>query len=807
MEETPSSSRETLEQLDWPWILEQVRKNLYTEPARESCPHLLWVPSREAALACMQEVEEARTLMSRGNPFPLGMPPDIRPLILGVSKEAVLKPEDLLDLASWMETVDAVRRHLVIHRSEAPLLHRHVSSAPSLSHLIYDIRSAVDENAEVRDEASPELGVLRKRARKIHQEIHAKLERYLHASDFQDLLQDRFYTIKEDRYVLPIKTNQKTFVDGIVLGSSSSGATLFIEPREIVDLNNHYKLALLETQKETLRILQEICEHIRLDARDLERGLQFLTRIDLIGARARFAELLDANPPTLNQEEGIRILKARHPILLLAREHVVSNDITITPPIRTLLLTGPNAGGKTASLKTVGLFALMVKAGLPLPAGPGSNIPFFETIFSDIGDSQSLHESRSTFSGHLIRLVEFLASNPGAGLALIDEILIGTDSEEGSALAQAVLEHLSELGGISLATTHYLSLKSLAARDPRIENASLGFHPETLQPTYELTIGVPGASNALFLAQQCGLPPPILEKARSLLGGSETDIQELLFQIQAEKVKAESERTRQEGLRCEAQTLKQELGNKIAEAEAREKEVKRKYKEKLEQVFNEALQELHDLKKRGKKETHPSASPARAEKELLEIKHRLLSEDGPFHVPLPLPRGQREIPWSDIASGDVVYIPELQTDAKVIKIPDRKGSLLVEAKGFRMHVKAQKVYKPRKEQTGKKERKRESQLVSRAVRLQKAMDDKPTPFTDRCDLRGMTVEDALNAASQSLDRGVRAGIPRMVLIHGLGKGILRNAVRDYLSECPYTLTFRPGDVHEGGDGVTVVEFG
>ena len=797
------ASKETLEQLDWPWVLEQIQKHLHTPPARDRCDELLWLPDGQSALQCMREVDEARELLNLGHTFPLGTPPDIRPVQVRVAKEAVLQTKELLELASWMETVGAVRRHLVAQRRHAPLLHRYVTTAPSLSHLVYDIRTVVDESGEVRDEASPELNGLRKKTRRLHQEIHSKLEKKLHSPEFQDLLQDRFYTIKEDRYVLPIKTNQRSFADGIVLGSSASGATLFIEPREIVELNNTYKLVLLEAQKEILRILQELCEQIRRDTGEIKKGQNFLTQIDLIQARARFADSLKARSPTLDYEAGICLFKARHPILFLTKDRAVPNDILITSPTRTLLVTGPNAGGKTAVLKTVGLFALMARAGLPLPAAEGSNIPFFEGIFSDIGDSQSLHESRSTFSGHLLRLVDFLESKPMSSLALLDEILIGTDPEEGSALAEAVLESLSEMDGFSLATTHFLALKALAARDTRIQNASLGFHPETFEPTYEMTVGVPGASNAFFLAKQCGLPQPILDKARSRAGASETDIQELLFQIHSEKNRVEAERIRLEAMRAEAEKHEQELREKMEEAGRREKEIKRKYRERLETEFSEAMKALQAWKRQRKKSPGSPVPPLpTGKKELSELKHRLLSEGGPFYVSPPLPEAEGEIDWPTFACGDSVYVPELQTEARVVNLPDRKGNLTVEAKGFRMQVNRKQVYRPRVERKVIKGPKRMTQRPSMAL----LTEETPAEMSQRCDLRGLAVEDALSLTSQNLDRAVRCGLPRMVLIHGLGKGILRNAVREYLSRAPYKLTFRPGIPGEGGDGVTVVEF-
>jgi len=803
--EKPFVSSESLRQLDWPWLVGEIQKRLRTIPAGQGCSRLLWAQDREDAIQTMKEVEEARALLLAGASFPLGNPPDIRPFQPRIRKGAVLRPEELLDVASWMDTVEALRKFLVMHRQQAPLLYRYAETAPSFSHLIYDIRSCVDEKGEVRDEASPELGTLRKRARRVHEEIHQKLHAYLTAKEFEDLLQDRFYTIKEDRYVLPIKTHQRVFVDGIVLGSSNSGATLFIEPREVVELNNTYKLALLESQREINRILQGICEHIRQDSSEMEKGHAFLTRLDLVQARGEFSNTLQAKLPTLNNEEGIQLYQARHPFLLMTKGGAVANDILMAPPTRTLLITGPNAGGKTVLLKTVGLLALMVRAGFALPVAEGSNLPFFDRLFSDIGDSQSLEENRSTFSGHVQRIVDFLSSVEETSLALLDEILIATDPEEGSTLAQAVLEHLSDTGAFTLATTHYLALKSLAARQSSIQNAALGFDPNTLEPTYRMTPGVPGSSNALYIASQLGLPATILERARSLRRETDVDIETLLLQIQVAKKEVETERDRCKRASEEVEASQQTLRQKMAEVEGRERELKGKYREKLEAAFREALRELTRLRRQqGKGGGFPSA--ATASKLVREYKEELFSDSGPFHEPPPIREGESEVDWSKTGCGDRVYLPGLQAEATILKMPDRKGTVVVEAKGFRMQVQADNVWNPAVQKRVIKAKEVGGRAERQASWRLQASGTTSSEGSHRCDLRGLTVEEALDRTSQLLDQGFREQMPRMILIHGLGKGILRNAIRQTLSQVPYPISFRPGHPEEGGDGVTVVEF-
>ena len=796
------ADRETLEQLDWPWFTGQIQRHLRTASARESCEDLLWTGSREGAILALGEVEEARFLLRQGQIFPLGEPPDIRPHQLRIRKGAILEPGELSEVASWMETLEAMRRFLVIHRQQTPRLYRHVEKAPSLSHLLYDIRSCVSSSGEVREEASPLLGSLRRKATRMHLEIQDKLNTCLHAKEYQTLLQDQYYTVKEERYVLPIKTQHKAFVDGIVLGSSHSGATLFIEPREIVELNNAHKLVLLEIQNEVRRILKQVCEHLLEEKDEIRRGERFLTDLDLIQAKAHLAEEWRATVPTLNTEQGLRLLQARHPILMTTTQTVIPNDVLLAPPTQALLVTGPNTGGKTVVLKTVGLFALMIRAGCPLPVVGESNFPFFDQIFSDIGDDQSIQENRSSFSGHIMRIARFLSSAKQTSLALLDEILISTDPDEGAKLAQAILECLSENGVTTLATTHFLALKSLATQDARFQNVSLGFHPDTMEPTYRLSPGIPGGSHALHIAGRLGLPGAVLARARSLMGASKTDLDTLLLQVESARRELEEERRHCRALQTETEARKKEVEQKQSEVETRERDLRKKYRQRLETAFQQALRELETCRRRPKGET--SSSPAKLYRDLLEAKKKVLSEEGPFYE-VPLPEEGQALDWSQARCGDTVYLPALRTEARILKMPDRKSNVTVETDGFRMQIRADQVRRRLTDHRAIREEPAEKVVRKRTSWVSDGLGPSDEAGLSRCDLRGLTVEEALDRLSRHLDRAFRGDLTRMNLIHGLGTGKLRNALREYLSHAPYPLSFRPGHPDEGGDGVTVVE--
>lgn len=801
------SSRETLEQLDWPWFVDQLRNRLRTAPARDRIETLVWARDVDEAKRILAEVEEARTLLRRGSAFPLGTPPDIRPHALRIRKGAILEPAELAEVASWIESVEAMRRFLVVHRQTVPLLYRHAERAPSLSHIVYEIRSAISPEGEVRDEASPLLGSLRQKARRVHRQIQEKLQAYLHAPAYEDLLQDRFYTLKEDRYVLPVKTQMRSRIDGIVLGSSNSGATLFVEPREVVELNNVHKLALLEIDNEVRRILRDICDNLLADAEELNRGESFLTDLDLIQARALLAEEMEATVPGLCSDEGLRLLGARHPILLKSRRNVVANDIVVAPPTRTLLITGPNTGGKTCILKMVGLFALMARAACPLPVRAGSNIPFFEFVFSDIGDDQSLQEDRSSFSGHIQRIIQFLTSSPGpCSLALLDEILISTDPDEGACLAQAILERIAEGGGITLATTHFLSLKALAAEDSRFQNASMGFDPHTLEPTYRLSIGQPGGSHALHMAARLGVPEAILDRARRLGACSGAEgLESLLLQVETIRVALEEERGKVRALRAQTEAREEEVEKRWEELKRREQELRGKYRKRLEAAYQEALRELDTLKKRHKGAVSPAS---RVQRELIEARRQTLSEEGPFHEEPEKEAGPEPV-WTELSCGDSVYLPTLRTEARILKMPDRKGYVVVESEGFRMRVSRDQVRMPKSKSKlsppdSRSRSQRPDRIESRAQIQHRHRGERGSAL-DRCDLRGLTAAEALERAEQHIDAAFRESVSRIRLIHGIGTGVLRKTLRDYLSRCPYPISFRPGSPEEGGDGVTIVE--
>ncbi len=490
------------------------------------------------------EIAEARRLASEDARLPLGGIVDVAGAISRVRKAAALDAAELVAVASTARALAKLRAHLK-DEARAPRLAARAASIADLGHVYHPILDAFDADGRLVDHASDALGPLRRAVTALKAQLERRMEEALLDERFAPYLQDAYYTQREERYVLPVRTDGKGFVRGIVHGTSQSGQTLFIEPEDIVDLNNRAKLAEAEVADEERRILAKLSGWVAEEADAIDLGLAAAGHLDVVAAAAVMADDTVASEPILEAEPRIALLHARHPLMLLAERRCVANDVTLDAG-GTLVISGPNAGGKTVALKTVGFAALMARAGLHLAAESGSAIGWFVDVFTDIGDAQSLERDLSTFSGHIVNLREMLAAARPGALVLIDEIAVGTDPDQGASLAQAVLEALSAAGATTLVTTHYDRLKSLGAASseaaPKFANASVGFDLARLEPTFKLHLGTPGSSGALAVARRMGLADAICERARELLGTAGTRVDELLASVADQRRRIEDER-------------------------------------------------------------------------------------------------------------------------------------------------------------------------------------------------------------------------------------------------------------------------
>ena len=653
----------------------------------------------------------------------------------------------------------------------------------------------MDHEGNIRESATPELRDLLHHANALKQKIRAKLEAMLGSPRFADLLQEQYFAQRENRYVLPIKVERKSEVPGIVHDMSASGATVFIEPRELVDLNNQIKEADLAVDREVHRILQDLSQQVAAHADALRTGLDVLGRLDCLRAKASLARLLKASDPLVNAEGRIRLKEARHPLLVLSRlqgqEPVVPNDLDLCDPVRVLIISGPNTGGKTVTLKIVGLFALMVRAGLQLPCAPGSDMAFFSEVYADIGDAQDLTKDLSSFSAHMTDMIALLREAGSGALVLLDEPVTSTDPAEGAALAHALLVHLAERGFTVVATTHYNALKALAQSHPGFVNASVEFNIATLSPTYRLILGMPGGSSAIDIAGRLGMDEAILDESVRLMDARERALERLMEELQETRRKLDEDARRTAELLAEAETaarLQKELAARLAatEQESR-KTVRKKITDEILKARAEVQSVIEEIK------TDKRLVKAR------EAKERLAAIEQAMRATVARSGDYR--PVSDLRIGDRVEVVNLGARGVLLENPSGKKRVRIRMGEAEVSVEVSDLAGLAE---GAGEAASQEIRGKKTVGAQHAAPLQMQESSRVVDVRGQTAEEAQEAVVACLDRAALAGAQTVRIIHGHGTGRLKQALRDYLKTSPYVASFRPGERAEGGDGVTVV---
>lgn len=805
--------------LGWPELLDHLAARTHTsrgaERARALEPSLdaQWIRSRLA------EVSEARALWDRGEAMPFGAVRDVEPHLQRAEKGGHLDGPALREVASTLAAGRALRRHIATRGAQGltPRLAGRALLITELADVQGAIDDAFDDVGTLLDSASPALGPLRRKAGTLRDELDRRAHSLLDHPAFAPHLQDRFATRREDRFVLPIRADARTRVKGIVHGSSGSGQTVFVEPEEIVDLNNRLKLAELEVADEERRILGELSLLVADAVRPLRVNLEILAELDCLDAAARLAIDLRASEPVLLGNNGpLDLRRARHPLMVLAGRACVPNDLHVAHG-GTLVVSGPNAGGKTVALKSCGLLVLMARAGLHLPAQEGSSLPLLHRVLTDVGDEQSIERDLSTFSAHLLHLNQFLAAAEPGVLLLLDEIAVGTDPEQGAALAEAVLEAFADRGATVVVTTHYERLKALAARDPRYTNASVGFDMERLRPTYELHLGVPGASGALVVARRLGLPEAIAARAEALLDGASQRTEELLVAVAEERRRLVEERRAAEEERRAASEERTRAAALAEQAEALRKAARKAAHDEAVEALRQARIELDRVRTQLKHE---------ASQEALEQSTRAVDEaagEVRAHAPQPEALAGRPPSPAQLAIGAHVMVPRLGSLGVVTTEP-RAGKVVVQVGALKLSLETSELRLP---PTGASARSGHARSpnqpgspqahhapAGRWLDPRRGLDEPPpreqhapavrTPG-NTIDLRGERVDAALALAEKFLDDALRGNQEVVYLLHGHGTGALRSALRQHLGAFPRVASLRPGADSEGGDGVTVVE--
>lgn len=743
----------------------------------------------DAARLQLVQIAEARALRDSDSPLPFGGISDVRVALARAEKGATLDPEELVAVAHTGRGCAALAAAIAGAGERAETLARISRAIGELGHVYHPILESFDEDGTLSDHASDALGKLRKRVARLVAELERKASALVEDPAIGPHLQDRFYTQRDERYVVPIKVESRGRVAGIVHGTSGSGQTVFIEPQALVELNNELKLAECEVADEERRIYAQLSSYVAEETEALRAAVSAATRLDEIDAAARLAAELDATTPILEPGGPLALANARHPLMLLANKTCVPNDIELGNG-KTLVISGPNAGGKTVALKTAGLAALMAAAGLPVCAAEGSALPWLDHIGSDIGDSQSLEQDLSTFSARILGLNEFLNRAGERSLVLIDEIAVGTEPEQGAALAQAVLEALAERRATVVVTTHYERLKLLAGDDDRFVNASVGFDIDRLEPTFQLHLGSPGSSGALAVARRMGLARTVLARAESLLGDRRASVESLIEALEQTRRELEDER-------AELERKGRELDGSLARARAAEHDARERARIAREGAHDDAIAALKQARAElehvaGRLKKRASAAELRAAERQVD---RVVGEIA-ANAPAPPERG-RAVEPAELAVGDPVFVPSLGSRATVLALPE-SGRVVVSMGALKTTVDVAEL----RVEPGRAPATRRGAVTVTAA----PASGRPTPVRTAdatLDLRGQRADDAVASLDRFVDQSLLSSRDVIFVIHGHGTGALRSAVRAHLESSPAVSEWRAAEPEEGGDGVTI----
>ncbi len=777
----------TLRVLEFTKILETLRGEAVSEMGAELCAALVPCEDLQSARIAQEETEEALVLLTYLPHHPLIPFQDIRPQLTLAKLGATLSPRALLDVAQCLRAGRAARDVLVTDRENTPRITALASELSTFRRLEEDIFSAILSEEEIADGASSELSSIRRHIRQCNDRVREKLNSMIHSAAFSKHLQDPIITIRNDRYVIPVKAEARPFVPGLIHDQSASGATIFVEPMAVVEIGNDLKQWIAKEKAEIERILLALSQRITPEADTIAHNLDAMARLDFFFSKGQLSRQMRAVSPKMNDRGFIKIARGRHP--LIDPEKVVPIDLWMGDGFTTLIITGPNTGGKTVTLKTVGLFTLMAQAGLHVPADLGTELSTFDEVFADIGDEQSIEQSLSTFSSHMTNIVNVMGGVTPRSLALFDELGAGTDPTEGAALAQAILTRLLKLETRTLATTHYAELKAFALTTEGVENASAEFDVETLRPTYRLSIGIPGKSNAFEISKRLGLDDGLIADAKEMLSRDQIRFEDVIANAEYHRKIAEKERQMAEEARLEMVRMREAAEKEKEKLQAdrerqldKAREEARRIVDKARRDSEEVIGELRRMQKEGAglREHEIQAARKKMEGAADELKQTLATPVPTLMTP------------KDLKVGDNVQIVHLGTRGTVLSAPDAKGEVTVQAGILKLTVHITQL-------------KRDAQQGAKAVTSTRSDVDMMTRSVKlECDLRGMSLDEAIDTVDKYLDDSVLSSLGEVSIIHGKGTGTLRAGIKEHLRRHPHVKAFRAGKYGEGEDGVTVV---
>lgn len=741
-----------------------------------------------------ETTEAVSVILYKGN-IPVGEFPDVRPFLKMARKGRVLTMKELLQIRSALQIAREVKAFLTTDVPEIPTLTEIANLLQVVEALEKDINRCILSEDEMADNASPALKRIRREIRSKNENIRTKLNKMVSTSSSQKFLQEAIVTMRNGRYVIPVKREYANLFPGLVHDQSQSGSTLFIEPQSVVNMNNELRELALEEQAEITRILQAFTGRVAEHYHGLNNNQKLLLELDFISAKGKLSVKMNAFEPRINTEGILDIRQGRHP--LIPEDKVVPINVSLGKEWKTLLITGPNTGGKTVTLKTIGLFILMMQSGLHVPCSEHSELPVLDEVFGDIGDEQSIEQSLSTFSAHMKNIIDIFNEVNERSLVLLDELGSGTDPAEGAALGIAELEELRRRGALVVATTHYTELKKYALSTPEVENASMEFDVETLSPTYKLRVGLPGKSNAFEISRKLGMEEGILDRAEELLGDNELNFEDAVTRVEEERREAER-------ITEEAKRLQEEAEEKLRNAEEQLRKVEEEKKKILEKARKQAQsivqdtedtvesirEELKHMKTESKGHQVNKVAESRRKLREMEKKHQAKESK-------PKNSERKAVSPDQVKIGTRVKVLSLDQNGEVVSLPDNRGNLMVQIGALKTSVNLKNLMLIESAKAGNKERKKRqyNQIKTRKTRT----------VGMSINLIGKNLDDARMEMEKYLDDAYLAGLKSVTVVHGRGEGILKKGLRDALKHNRSVKSFRSAPYNQGGEGATVVE--
>ena len=793
-------NEKTLYKLEFHKVKELVKAYAVTEGGKEAVERAMPLTTLAEVTRLQKETAEAIHISIKQGKMPLGTLKKVQAILKHVEIGAILSAGELLAIRDVLRLTRQGKNYYqdAIATGEAyPILGDYFEGLTPFTTIEREISRCIVSVDQFADDATPELAHIRRQMKQLGVKIKEVLQNMIHSNHYHEMIQDPVVTLRQDRYCIPIKIEYKSQFKGIVHDQSSTGATVFIEPMAVVELGNTLKSLEIKEQEEIEKLLTDLTNEVAPITEEIRRNYELLVILDSIFARSEFSLRYDCRQPHLNDKGYISLKKARHP--LLAKESVVPIDVYVGKDFTTLLITGPNTGGKTVTLKTIGLFSLMAAIGLQIPAAEGSEMAIFEGIYADLGDEQSIEQSLSTFSAHMTNIVGILKDMSLNSLVLLDEVGSGTDPIEGAALAMSILEHLRKQRIRTVATTHYSELKLYALSTEGVENASCEFDVESLRPTYRLLIGIPGKSNAFAISMKLGLPEYLIEEAKVYLQKENVKMEDILVDLEQNKRLAEIERERAKSFRDEAERLKEEIQNERKKLEKAKKKVLERAELKAKEMLKNAEAETDKILK----EVRSVARKAQVvidEQSLYNAKKRMTDTISAQNNRVGKIVGRKEtVMLKSVEVGEEVMVTSLMQKGIVTAAPDRSGNVEVRVGIMPMRIPLSGLTRIEEEvqATKKIEKKKVKGQVSYHL-------SKTSTISTQVDVRGMMVDEAWPIIDKYLDDAYLSGLKQVMIIHGKGTGALRAGIIPKLKRHPHVQDQRPGLYGEGEMGVTVV---